>query len=63
MLRCVDLLSRDSTVVTQLDRATGHVLLHVTGCKPVVLPIETAARLRRHLGEAIRSAGVRIPDE
>ncbi|MBN9791327.1 hypothetical protein DMP17_22350 [Pseudonocardia sp. TMWB2A] len=63
MLRCVDLMSRDCAIVTEVDAATGHLLLHVSGGKAVLLPTQTAARLRRHLGEGIRAAGDRIPDE
>lgn len=55
-LRCRDLLSRDSYVITQVDQATGEVLLHVTGSKPVLLPVEDVERLRRHLAAAIDSA-------
>ena len=55
-LRCRDLLARESYVITQVDPATGHVLLHVTGSKPVLLPVHDAERLRRQLGEAIESA-------
>lgn len=49
-------MSRDSFVITQVDRATGDLLLHVTGSKPVVLSMEDAERLRRQLAEAIEAA-------
>lgn len=55
-LRCRDLMSRDSYVITQVDRATGDLLLHVTGSKPMLLSIEDAERLRRQLAEAIDAA-------
>lgn len=55
-LRCRDLLARESYVITQVDPATGHVLLHVTGSKPVLLPVNDVERLRKQLGEAIESA-------
>ena len=54
-LRCRDLLARESYVITQVDPATGHVLLHVTGSKPVLLPVHDVERLRKQLGEAIES--------
>lgn len=55
-LRCQDLLARVSFVNTQVDRATGQIMLHVTGAKPVVLSVADAARLRRQLGEAMEAA-------
>lgn len=62
-LRCRDLLARDSYVVTQIDRATGGVLLHVTGSKPVLLPVADVERLRRQLGEAAEIAAEQGRDE
>lgn len=52
-------MSRDSFVVTAIDRATGQLLLQITGSKAVTLTEEEAARLRRHLAEAIWMAGGR----
>ena len=51
-LRCVDLLLRASYVITTVDRASGEILLNITGAKSVRLTIRDSSRLRGHLEEA-----------